>query len=144
MQLIFDSVDEVKNFVKEHLKGTRRGKGEADDENPAPQAPAPIQPPATAMPSFAAPSQGFPVTESGGAKPGFPSAAPEIVALVTRINAKIDSAIAGGQPADAVLGWFRQRCGTEAAAATLEQIKGHFLPKLSIAQLEETAKLMGA
>jgi len=141
MQLIFDSVDEVKNFVKEHLKGTRRGKGDGESETDTEtqRAPAPIQPPTAFAPT---PSTGFPAAPAPNVS--FPAASPEVTALVTRISVKIDSAIAGGQPPDAVLSWFRQRCGAEAANATLDQIKGHFLAKLSIPQLEETAKLMGA
>ena len=138
MQLIFDSVDEVKNFVKEHLKGTRRGKGDSEIDD-AVQAPAPIQPPTAFAPT---PSTGFPAAPAPNVS--FPAASPEATALVTRISVKIDSAIAGGQPPDAVLSWFRQRCGAEAANATLNQIKEHFLARLSIPQLEKTAKLMGA
>jgi hypothetical protein len=133
MELKFSSVDEVKEFIK-LLKGTRGGKGGDADEGTA-TAPAPLMPPAT----------GF---NPGGMAPSFPgpgaSVDPQISALVDRIVTKINGAVAGGQPADAVLTWFRGRCGPEAANATLDQIKGQFLAKLSVPHLEETAKLMGA
>ena len=61
-----------------------------------------------------------------------------------RIIARIDSAIASGQPPDAVLNWFRGQCGAEAAAATMDQIKTVFLPKLAMPGLENIAKLMNA
>ena len=141
MRLEFDSIEELKTFVKNELKGTRRGKGEEEPGDP-PQAPAPIMPP-TSVPSQFHPS-GF----AEAPKSGFPGVAsaisPEVTALVQRINAKIDGALTSGQPADTVLNWFRQRCGPDASAATLDQIKTAFLPKLSIPHLEDTAKLMGA
>lgn len=145
MELTFTSIEEVRDFVAQ-LKGTRRGKGETEAETTeAPRAPAPIQPPGAAPqaafgPTGAVGVAGFPAAPG----PSFPAVAPEIGPLVARINAKIDGAVASGQPTDAVLGWFRQRCGAEAANATLDQIKSHFLAKLSVAHLEETAKLMGA
>jgi hypothetical protein len=144
MKLEFNSVEEVKEFVAQ-LKGKRGPKGDNDDGAAEQRAPAPVLPPAAASTGFGgAPSQfssGFPGVGAGhaGASSG------EVTALVHRVNAKIDGAIGSGQPADAVLSWFRQRCeGVGGAAATLDQIKTVYLPKLSIAHLEETAKLMGA
>lgn len=147
MRLSFDSIDEVKEFVK-GLKGTRSGKAGDADEGPAGQAPAPLQPPAGG-PAF---NPGGFVPQGPGAGPmggGFPAAAatmpaPEVVALVARINAKIDSAIASGQPADSALTWFRAQCGPEAAGATLDQIKTVFLYKTALPTLEQIAKLMAA
>jgi hypothetical protein len=140
----FDSVDEIRAFVKDHLKGTRRGGKGDDDGNESAGAPAPIMPPATAptiQAGFTPAGVGFP---SATPTPSFGGTSPEVTALVGRISAKIDDVIAKGQPADAVLNWFRERCGTHAAAATLDQIKTVFLAKLSVPHLEETAKFIGA
>lgn len=149
MQLIFESIDEVRDFVSK-LKGTRGGKNNAaDDDNagPAVAAPAPLQPPAggvmggpaMAAPSFVPPQAAFP----GPAAAAAPSVPPEILALVGRVVAKIDGALASGQPADTVLNWFRSQCGPEAANATLDQIKTVFLAKLSQPALENIVKLTG-
>lgn len=142
----FDSVDEIRAFVKDHLKGTRRGgKGDDGDEgtntNPAP---APIMPPVTTThQGFAGPPAGF-----GGGASGFPghmpAVAPEVTALVTKINSKIDGSLAAGNPQGPMLDWFRQHCGAEAAGATIEQIKTVFLPKMSIPVLENIVKLTGS
>ena len=144
MKLCFDSIEDVKEFVGS-LKGTRGKKGDADDGAPAAHAvPAPMMPPGQGQPAFAPPT---PATGFPAAPAPFGAAvthAPEVVALVARIGAKLDSALASGQPAEAALAWFRQRCGPEAAAATIDQIKMVYLAKLSVANLEETAKLMGA
>ena len=69
---------------------------------------------------------------------------PVVAGLVQRIVTRIDSAIASGQPADAVLTWFRGQCGAEASAATMDHIKTVFLPKLAVPALENIAKLMNA
>lgn len=148
MQLIFESIDEVRDFVSK-LKGTRGGKNNAaDDDNAGPTvvAPAPLQPPAggvmggpaTAAPSFVPPQAAFP-----GPAAAAPSVPPEILALVGRVVAKIDGALASGQPADTVLNWFRSQCGPEAANATLDQIKTVFLAKLSQPALGNIVKLTG-
>jgi hypothetical protein len=149
MKLCFDTLEEVKDFVKQ-LKGTRGGKGDKDDDAGPGTAPAPIQPPAgQAAPTFA-PSGGFVPPGAGATQQGaaFPAAnagpAPEIMALVQRISARVDSAIQSGQPADQVLTWFRTQCGPEAATATMDQIKQHFLPRAAQAKLDDIAKLMAA
>lgn len=148
MQLIFDSLEELKAFMT-NLKGTRGGKNApADDEGSAQQggvnqAPAPLMPPQgggaafvqSAPAAFTAPVNAF---------PGQPAADPVAAGLVQRIVARIDGAIASGQPADTVLAWFRGQCGAEAAAATMDQIKTIFLPKLAVPGLEQIAKLMNA
>lgn len=144
MELRFSSVEEVKDFVSQ-LKGTRGKKGDADEVAPSTQqqAPAPLMPPNPGQ--FTPPgATGFTPQAAFPAGPGAQAAPPAVAALVQRINVRIDAAIAGGQPVDAVLNWFRQRCGPEAAAATLDQIKNQFLAKLSVPNLEETAKVMGA
>lgn len=151
MQLIFDSVEECVDFVKNKVKGTRGGRNSAaDDDNggaTGAQAPAPLQPPAggvmggpaMAAPSFVPPQGAFPGPGAATA----PVVGPEIMALVGRVVAKIDGALASGQPADTVLNWFRGQCGPEAASATLDQIKTVFLAKLSQPALENIVKLTG-
>lgn len=146
MELKFFSIDEVREFVK-GLKGTRGGKA-GDDEATA--APAPIMPPQGQSGGFPGAS-GF-APPGAGAGPqggGFPAAgaigpAPEVLALVQRIVAKIDGSVASGQPAEVVLTWFRGQCGPEAANATLDQIKQIALPRMSVPALEAIAKLMNA
>ena len=142
MRLSFDSIEEVKEFVA-NLKGTRGGKNKEEDAPPASaQPPAPMQPPTGAPAAFnptAAPSA-FPGAPTPPAGPP-----PEIAALVKRIVDRIDGAIAGGQPPDSVLGWFRANVGDPgAASATMDQIKTHFLPKAPQPVLENIAKLMAA
>lgn len=152
MRLSFDSIEEVKLFVK-GLKGTRTGKGGDDDEGqPAAtgQAPAPLQPPQGGAPGFpgaggfAPPAAGAGPGAGGPFAPSAPALAPEVAALVNRITARIDGAIAAGQAADQVLSWFRGQCGPEAAQATMDQIKTIFLPKAAVPTLEGIAKLMNA
>lgn len=146
MKLCFDSIVEIREFVAA-LKGTRGKKDEGDDAAtpgtggaPAPLAPPKEQPGANfqtppAQPSFTPPA-GFPGV--GGAQPD------PTQAIVQRIVTRIDGAVASGQPADAVLTWFRSQCGAEAANATMDQIKANFLPKLAMPALENIAKLMNA
>lgn len=149
MKLCFDSIEEVKEFVAS-LKGTRGKKGEADDDMPkvTGQAPAPLQPPATQTATFNPGGFAPQAQPAAPAASAFPVAAvtgpaPEVVALVGKITAKLDAAIAAGQPADAALQWFRGQCGPEAAQATMDQIKAVFLPKTPVPGLENIAKLMG-
>lgn len=145
MKLCFDSIEEVKEFVGS-LKGTRGKKGEGDEApltGTGQQAPAPIMPTNVATAAFQ-PSSAPAFQAPQGAFPGAPTGDPATAALVTRIVAKIDGALASGQPTDAVLGWFRGQCGPEAASATMDQIKQVFLPKLAAPTLENIAKLMNA
>jgi hypothetical protein len=151
MKLEFESIEEVKEFVTK-LKGTRGGaKGGTDDEpQPSGQAPAPLAPP-TGGPATGFPGPGGFAGPAGGA---FPAAAatgpaPEVVALVQRISARIDVSIKPppdglGQPAENVLSWFRQQCGAETANYTMDQIKQSALPRLTVAQLDGIAKLIAA
>ena len=154
MELRFTSIEEVQEFVK-RIKGSRGGKGEKDEgEAQTGNAPPPLQPPAGgAMQGFnpggfAAPGAG--AGQEGG---GFPVAgaqtgpAPEVLALVQRITAKLDAAIASGQNAEQALVWFRGECvkgGVDANNYTLDQIKQIALPKLPVPALEGIAKLMAA
>lgn len=142
----FDSEEEFKARIK-NPRGA--GKGSSDDNDNGPQtggnqAPPPMMPPQGA-PSFNPQPQTF---APGGAPsfspPAGPTMDPAVAGLVQRISAKIDAAVNGGQPVDSVTNWFRQQCGAEAANATLDQIKGVFLPKLAMPALENIAKLMNA
>jgi hypothetical protein len=145
MKLEFNSIEEVKEFVAQ-LKGKRgpKGEGEGGETNTGPQAPAPVMPPTGGAAAFQGPSaaQGFaPVANP------FPPATggdPAIAALVHRIGVGIDTQLARGSDPNNALTWFRQQCGPEAAAATMDQIKTVFLPRLPIAALENIAKLTGA
>lgn len=143
MRLSFDSIDEVKDFVK-GLKGTRGGKGGSDDEGQpgTGQAPPPLAPPIGGNPLGAA---GFPGAVQGGAFPAVTNGpAPEVLALVQRIAARTTKLIQEGQSADQMLTWFRGQCGPEAAQATLDQIQQVFLPRASVPTLENIVKLTGA
>lgn len=155
MKLCFDSIDEVKDFVKQ-LKGTRSGKGDATDEAIG-TAPAPLQPSTTA--GFNPTAQaGFVPPGAGAGQPamGFPAAGatagpgPEVLALAQRISARIDWAITpaasggGGQDPNAIATWFRSQLGPEAASYTLDQIKHAALPRAAMPVLETIAKLMAA
>ena len=142
MKLCFDSIEEVKLFVAA-LKGTRGKKGEEESGDAAVhQAPAPLMPPQAAPQAFQ--PAAAPQFTPPAAFPAGPTADPAVMALVGRINTRIDGAIASGQPADQVLTWFRGQCGNEAGSATMDQIKANFLPKLSMAVLENIARLMNA
>jgi len=161
-----NTADEVNEQVKDYaskIKGSRGGKGgsTADEGAQTGNAPAPMMPPTGGAapggppplpaggPVFAPPAgaAGAPgAFPAAGAPPVAPSPgpSPETAALVQRINARIDGAIQSGQPTDAVLQWFRNQCGPEAAQATLDQIKQNLLYKLPMANLTEIAKMMNA
>lgn len=138
----FDTEEEF----KARIKNPRGGKGTQDDGEGQPantQAPALLMPPQGQFnPNPTPPPVAFTPPQSGF--PGQPVGDPVVAGLVQRIVARIDSAIASGQPADAVLNWFRGQCGAEAAGATMDQIKAVFLPKLAVPGLENIAKLMNA
>ena len=132
----FDSIAEFDEF---------RANGEAETDKPkrgrrspkadsAASAPEPIQPPT------GAPGIGFPAF----APPQAAGPSPEVMAVVQRIIVRLDAAINTGQPVEGVLNWFREQCGAEAAAATLDQIKQYFLPRLSMERLTDIAKQMNA
>ena len=141
MKLEFNSIEEVKEFVAQ-LKGTRGKKGDGDGEA-GPQAPAPAMPPAA--PAFQGPgaAHGF-VAPAANPFPPAGTSEPHIAALVHRIGVGIDAQLARGSDPNNALTWFRQQCGPEAAAATMDQIKTVFLPRLPHAALENIAKLTGA
>lgn len=151
MKLVFDSIEEVQEFVKK-LKGTRGGKDKGDEVETAGSAPAPLQPPAGGAPTTFNPgaTTGF-APQGAGAAPaaaafpaaGAPVLAPEVQALVNRIIVRLDHAVGMGQAADA-LKFFQGQCGPDAANYTLDQIKAVALPKLAMPALENIAKLMNA
>lgn len=160
MKLCFDSLEELQTFYEAtfgedgpaDVKKPRRGRPRKD-EQPAMSAPDPVMPPAQQAPpppmSFQAPAaapQAAPVGAgpfgAAGALPAGPS--PEVTALVQRISTRADGAVASGQPADAVLQWFRGQVGAGAENATMDQIKTVFLAKLPQATLEFIAKSMNA
>ena len=147
MRLSFDTIDEVKDFVKQ-LKAARGPKDKEEEAPASGAAPVPLQPPqtttaASGFPGIGGATQGFPGT--GGTFPAGPTGTPpEIMAVVNRIVAKVDASIAIGNSVDAATNWFRSQCGAEAANATLDEIKKHFLPRLPAATLENIAKQMNA
>jgi hypothetical protein len=143
MKLEFSSIEEVKEFVSA-LKGTRGKKGDGDGEA-GPQAPAPVMPPA-GVAAFQGPSatQGFTPPANPSPFPPATGGDPAIAALVHRIGVGIDTQLARGSDPNNALTWFRQQCGPEAGAATMDQIKTVFLPRLPMASLENIAKLTGA
>jgi hypothetical protein len=147
MKLEFDSIEEVKVFVAE-LKGKRGPKDKGDDDTPphgaaAVNVPAPMQVPTTQFnPPNTSTSNSQPAWQvSQAAGP-----APEVTATVGKIAAKLDATLAAGSPLEPALAWFRgelAKNGHDASAATMDQIKSHFLPKLTMPALEGIAKLMG-
>jgi hypothetical protein len=144
MKLEFNSIEEVKEFMAQ-LKGTRGKRGDGDGET-GPQPPALAMPPTGgATAAFQGPSaaQGF-APPTASPFPATTGGDPTIAALVHRIGAGIDTQLARGSDPNNALMWFRQQCGPEAAAATMEQIKTVFLPRLPMAALENIAKLTGA
>jgi hypothetical protein len=137
----FDTEEEFKARIK-NPRGGKQADNDGDQPQTGQQAPAPLMPPQQTPQAFnPAPSPVAAFTPPQGF-PGAPVADPVVAGLVQRIAARIDSAIASGQPADAVLTWFRGQCGAEASAATMDQIKTVFLPKLAVPGLENIAKLM--
>lgn len=166
MRLSFDSIDEVKEFVKQ-LKGTRGGKDKDDGETGTTvttgnlpgngQAPAPLMPTAQQLQAAtgangAAPGGVATVGQSAvaGAFPGggpVPGVDPAAAALVQRIATRVDGAIQSGQPAESITQWLRNACGqvdANAAQADLATLKTVYLFKMPPATLEAMAKQMNA
>ena len=163
----FESEDEFEAF-RVSGKKPRKGKGDKDEskdqgesetsqaalepKGPGASAPAPIQPPAAAptfapqaapSPFGAAPAAGVAPTAAAFPAPVASGPAPEVLALVQKISEQVDKVIGMGQPADKVLDWFQKRSGAGAEQATMDQIKSVFLPRMTMEQLAETAKLIG-
>ncbi len=129
----FDNWEEMETFRTSGKK--TRGKGKDEPEEVA--APVGGQPQMPAMAGFTPPQTamtGF---------PGAASAAPVVNPLVPQIIAKLDGAIATGQNAEQITQWFRNLLGPDAAAATLDQIKQVFIPRLAEPQLKQLAQQVG-
>ena len=150
MQLTFNSIEELKEFVKS-LKGTR-GAGKSGDDGDGQAgtgqaAPAPMQPPTTGFNPVQATSPGpfaGPMPNASPFAAPQPAGDPAVAALVSRITARVDALAAAGQATDQMLAWFRQQCGPDAAAATMDQIKTVFLSRLPASALENIAKVSGS
>lgn len=152
------TAEEVNERIKDYMskiKGSRGPKGGDGDGAQTQQqtAPAPMQPPA--MPGAPA-MQGFnpgafapqaPAAAPGGAFPAAaapaPGPAPEVLAIVQRIVARLDGALASGQPMDQAVAWFRNQIGPAAANYTLDQCKAA-LVNCAMPTLENIAKMMNA
>jgi hypothetical protein len=93
------------------------------------------------------PAQSFapPQAQQASGFPGAngPTPPPPAHPLVAAILARIDGAISSGQPAEAIVTWFRQQIGPDAKDATVEQLKQVFIPRMSKAQLEQIAPQLG-
>ncbi len=140
----FDNWDEMEAF-RTSGKKTRGKKGEDNDPaetgvtietlGPATvaQGGQPVMPP---MQGFTAPQ---------AAMTGFPgiAAAPAVNPLVAQIIVKLDGALATGQNAEQITGWFRNLLGPDAATATLDQIKQVFIPRLAEPNLKQLAQQVG-
>lgn len=134
----FDNWEEMEAF-RTSGKKSRGKKGDVDEVTVEEQAAAtqPVMGQPINAPATPPPSHGFP--GANGAVP--PPAA--LHPLATAIIGRIDSAIGSGQPADAILNWFRQQIGPEAASATLEQLKQVFIPRMQETQLKQIAPQLG-
>lgn len=149
----FDSEEEFKARIKNVRGGKSSGSDEADTNGGAAtgQAPAPLQPP-QGGPAFTPPGAVFapPAAQQfpGPGSAPLPVADPQIAALVGRISARMDAIIASGATkTEDMLAWFRQQVVQggfpEAGGATLDQIKGAWLAKLSPPALDLIAKTIG-
>jgi len=140
----FENWDEMETF-RTSGKKSRGRKGDVEDAptvdevRDAVAANTPQQPPAAqpVQQQFAPPPGSFP-----GANGQMPSPS-QVHPLVTAILARIDGAIQTGQSMDAIVTWFRQQIGPEAANATLDQIKQVFVPRMPEAQLKQIAQPLG-
>ena len=154
MKLEFDSIAELKEFYAQ-LKGTRGKKGDDADDVPAQSAaagpalaPAPMAIP-TQQPTFNPAGFAPQAAGAGQAAPVFPVAAatgpaPEVLALVAKINERTNASIAANPTSlSDALKFFRDAIGPDAAQATLQQIQEHFLPRMATDKLTQLAKLMG-
>jgi hypothetical protein len=149
----FDSWEEMELFRTSGKK--TRGKSQMSEVEEAVEAQAAkVDPTVTQqaekqaqMAASTVPPQTFQPPAAQAAPTGFPGAngptppAPDPV--VTAIMARIDGAINSGQSTDAIVNWFRQQLGPEAANATLEQIKNVLIPRLSKVQLDQIAPQLG-
>lgn len=137
----FDSMEEFEAFRTSGKK--TRAKGQVDEPSEAQVASQPsqpqmqVQPPQQFTPPPAQPAHGFP----GANGPTPPPAAAH--PLVGKIIERIDSSLASGQTPEAIVAWFGQQIGPEAANATIDQLKQILLPRMSEAQLRGIAPQLG-
>jgi hypothetical protein len=96
-----------------------------------------VQPPQQFTPPQQQPSHGFP----GANGPTPPPAAAH--PLVGMIIARIDGSLASGQTPEAIIAWFGQQIGPEAANITIDQLKQVLLPRMPEAQLRQIAPQLG-
>jgi hypothetical protein len=139
IEITFDSWEEMEIF-RTSGKRTRGKKDEVDEPASAPveqmaQSIRDAQP--LGMQPATAPVSSFP-----GANGPTPSPA-AVNPVITAILARIDGAVASGQPPEVILTWFRQQIGPDAKDATLDQIKQVFVPRMSKAQLDQLAPQLG-
>jgi hypothetical protein len=137
----FDSMEEFEAF-RISGKKTRGKKEEAEVEEPpsaavvaATVATMPSQPQFVAPPQ---PSHGFP-----GANGPTPPQQQQLHPIAVQILQKIDGSLASGQTPDAIVAWFRQQLGPEAANATFDQLKQVLIPRIPEAQLRQIAPQLG-
>lgn len=131
----FDNWEEMEAF----RTSGRKTRGRAKDEEVVEETAQAIR---DAQPLQAAPSPPPPPTNVH-AFPSGNGSSPPVHPLVTAILARIDGAVSGGQAADAVVTWFRQQIGPDAANATLDQIKQVFIPRMTEQQLRQIAPQLG-
>jgi hypothetical protein len=132
----FESWIELEEFRTSGKK--TRGKGQVDTEEVAAtvaaQPAAPQFNPAAAM---SPPSHGFPGGNSSA------PVAPQLHPIAAQILQKIDGSLASGQSPDAIVAWFRQQLGPEAANVTFDQLKQMLIPRIPEAQLKQIAPQLG-
>jgi hypothetical protein len=141
----FDTWDEMEAFRTSGKK--TRGKGQRDEEVTVEEVTAKVEAANTAMAAQQPQPQHFTPPVAAVQPAGFPGAngasPPPVHPLVSAILARIDGAISSGQPADAIVNWFRQQIGPEAASATLDQLKQILIPRMTEAQLKQIAPQLG-
>jgi hypothetical protein len=140
----FDTWEEMEIFRTSGKK--TRGKSQMADESPTVEEvtekvaqmnaqPAPQPQAFQPQPVAAQPVQGFPGSNGSAPAPSHP--------LVTAILARIDGAVSSGQPSEAIVTWFRQQIGPDAANATLDQLRQVFIPRMTETQLKQIAPQLG-
>jgi hypothetical protein len=134
----FDSMEEFEAFRTSGKKTRTKGQVDTEETMPATAVAAVATQPAA--PQFVAPpSHGFPGAATNGATPPPQTVHPLVSAILNRI----DGSIATGQTEEAIMAWFRQQIGPDAAQATLDQLKQIILPRMSEAQLRQIAPQLG-
>jgi hypothetical protein len=133
----FESMEEFEAFRVSGKKTRTKGQVDAEEAPPAPNVSAlPSQPQFTPPPP-ATPSHGFPGANGPTPPPQ------QLHPIASAILAKIDGSIASGQTPEAIVAWFRQQIGPEAAQATFDQLKQVLIPRMQEAQLRQIAPQLG-